>query len=169
MGKASDLQSVRHSLVLELGFTPVFTDTHKKADHDEVFPTVDTAPTAAKPSDVCQIQVIVPFLLPFLLPFVALNVIGMVLIGIGRLRAGCIAYMIGSVAFVPIGLIGVFGARAMLDKQRRQAFLGSVAIREDSLLPSRGRAAVWGHGTTLHRSLGPERAVGCHLGRFPAA
>ena len=59
---------------------------------------------------------------PFLAPFVLLNVIGMVLVAIGKVRGGCITYMVGAVVFVPIGLIGFFGARAMLDKQRRRAF-----------------------------------------------
>ena len=59
---------------------------------------------------------------PFLAPFVVLNIIGMVLIGIEKVRAGCITYMVGAAVFLPIGLIGFFGARAMLDRQRRQAF-----------------------------------------------
>lgn len=63
---------------------------------------------------------------PFLASFVLLNVIGMVLVGIGKLRAGCITYMVGAVVFVPIGLIGVFGARAMLDKHRHQVFMEGV-------------------------------------------
>lgn len=63
---------------------------------------------------------------PFLAPFVLLNVIGMILVGIGKLRAGCITYMVGAVVFIPIGLIGVFGARAMLDKNRHRAFMEGV-------------------------------------------
>lgn len=65
-----------------------------------------------------EMQVIAPFIAPFVL----LNVAGMVLIVVGKVRAGCITYMVGAVAFVPIGLIGFLGARAMLDKVRRQAF-----------------------------------------------
>lgn len=58
-----------------------------------------------------------------LAPFLLLNVIGMALIWFGVLKAGCITCMVGSAAFVPIGMIGFFGARAMLDRQRRQTFM----------------------------------------------
>ncbi len=61
-------------------------------------------------------------IVPFLVPFVLLNVIGTVLVALGKVRAGCITYMVGAVVFVPIGLVGFLGARAMLDKRRRHLF-----------------------------------------------
>ena len=56
-----------------------------------------------------------------LLP-VTLNIAGIVLMFSKKVKAGCTLFLIGSALFVPIGLIGVFGARKMMDKLKEEDF-----------------------------------------------
>lgn len=54
--------------------------------------------------------------------FVALSVVGLIVIATGNKRLGAILAMIGCVIFVPIGLIGVFGGRKILDELKKEEF-----------------------------------------------
>ena len=57
-----------------------------------------------------------------LLPFVALNLIGFGMIQAKKLKAGCIVYAIGSILFVPIGMIGLMGVRKIMNKLKEEKF-----------------------------------------------
>lgn len=46
--------------------------------------------------------------------FVALSVLGLILAGSGKKKVGGILVIIGSVVFVPLGLIGAFGGRKIM-------------------------------------------------------
>jgi hypothetical protein len=46
--------------------------------------------------------------------FWALSVLGLILVGIGKRKAGGILTIIGAIPFVPLGLIAVFGARSAM-------------------------------------------------------
>ncbi len=67
--------------------------------------------------------------------FVALSVFGAVMISSGNRRTGAILAIIGCVAFVPIGLLGVYGAKKVLDEVKREEF----ANRPGSTTAYRGR------------------------------
>lgn len=54
--------------------------------------------------------------------FLAMNVVGLLLIAADCIRAGCIMFIIGCVGFVPIGIIGLIGARNVMDELKRQEF-----------------------------------------------
>jgi hypothetical protein len=54
--------------------------------------------------------------------FVALSIAGIVLVAAGSRRTGAIVAMIGSVVFVPIGIIGAIGARKILDQLKQEEF-----------------------------------------------
>jgi hypothetical protein len=54
--------------------------------------------------------------------FVALSLVGVVLMSGENKRLGAKLVMVGCVIFVPIGLIGVFGARQVLDALNREEF-----------------------------------------------
>lgn len=54
--------------------------------------------------------------------FLAMNVVGLLLIAADSIRAGCIIFIIGCVGFVPIGVIGLIGARNVMDELKRQEF-----------------------------------------------
>lgn len=54
--------------------------------------------------------------------FLMLNIVGLLLIAADNVRAGCIVFIVGCVGFVPIGLIGLIGARNIMDEMKRQAF-----------------------------------------------
>ncbi|MGS2760957.1 hypothetical protein [Sinomicrobium sp. M5D2P9] len=75
---------------------------------------------------ICLLQLTDPAPAPLLFyitfPFVLLNVIGLIFIASHKVKTGCILFMIGSAAFVPIGLIGFFGARSMLNKLKENFF-----------------------------------------------
>ncbi|WP_103070481.1 hypothetical protein [Aquimarina sediminis] len=57
------------------------------------------------------------------LPCLILNCIGVMIILSGKPKTGSILFMIGSVVFVPIGLIGAMGARKILNKIKEDKFL----------------------------------------------
>jgi hypothetical protein len=50
------------------------------------------------------------------------NIIGFVLSAKMKGKAGVIVYMIGCIPFVPLGLIGVYGARKQLDALTKKEF-----------------------------------------------
>ncbi len=54
--------------------------------------------------------------------FVALSVIGAIMISSGSKKGGAIMVIVGCIFFIPIGLIGVFGARKVLDELKRAEF-----------------------------------------------
>lgn len=54
--------------------------------------------------------------------FLMMNFIGLFLIAVDNVRVGCIMFIVGCVAFVPIGLIGLIGARNVMDEMKRQEF-----------------------------------------------
>lgn len=53
---------------------------------------------------------------------VMFNIIGILLVVMGYKVAGARIFMIASIILVPIGLIGVFGARKILDKVKKDKF-----------------------------------------------
>lgn len=53
---------------------------------------------------------------------VALSASGALLVGAGRRRPGAILVMIGCVAFIPLGLVGAWGARQVLDQMAHEEF-----------------------------------------------
>lgn len=55
--------------------------------------------------------------------FLMMNFIGLFLIAVDSVRVGCIVFIVGCVAFVPIGLIGLIGARNVMDEMKRQQFV----------------------------------------------
>jgi|SRR5690606_17844382 len=55
-------------------------------------------------------------------PFVLLNILGIIFIVSGKIKTGAIVYMVGSAAFIPIGLIGFFGGRSVLNKLKQKDF-----------------------------------------------
>ena len=73
---------------------------------------------------ICLIQLGQPdtIIFYFVLPFVLLNIVGIFLIISGKIKTGAIVFMVGSVAFIPIGLIGFFGARSVLNKLKQKDF-----------------------------------------------
>ncbi len=54
--------------------------------------------------------------------FLALNVVGLLMLLAGSVKPGGIVFMVGSVVFIPIGLIGMLGARQAIDEVRRKEF-----------------------------------------------
>ncbi|RHW19501.1 hypothetical protein [Pseudomonas jilinensis] len=51
---------------------------------------------------------------PWMGAFVAVSAVGMLLVCAGKAKAGAIMFIVGCVPFVPVGLIGVFGAKKVL-------------------------------------------------------
>ncbi|MDX1804792.1 MAG: hypothetical protein R3292_11975 [Alcanivorax sp.] len=58
----------------------------------------------------------------FMTLFLALNLVGVLMIAAGSARAGSWLFLVGSIGFIPIGLVGATGARAMLDEMNRTQF-----------------------------------------------
>lgn len=56
-----------------------------------------------------------------LLAFLAINVIGLIVSSFSKGKAGPLLIIIGSIAFIPIGGIALFGARQVLDARKREA------------------------------------------------
>lgn len=50
----------------------------------------------------------------WMLPFFLLNIVGMALILLGKIKPGAILFIIGCIPFAPVGLIGALGAKKML-------------------------------------------------------
>lgn len=65
----------------------------------------------------------ITFIFYFSIISFALNCLGLLLILINKLKAGSILFFIGSIVFVPIGLIGVLGARKLLNEIKKEEFL----------------------------------------------
>lgn len=70
-----------------------------------------------------------------LAPFIILSIIGLIVSGTTDKKAGPMMVLIGSVVFVPIGLIGAMGARKVLDRMKLEALnLSSNEAKEDATL-----------------------------------
>ncbi|VXD04859.1 conserved hypothetical protein [Pseudomonas sp. 8Z] len=52
----------------------------------------------------------------WMLPFVALNLVGMLLVALDKTKVGAILFIIGCVPFVPVGVIGILGAKKSLQR-----------------------------------------------------
>ncbi|MBA4682002.1 hypothetical protein DP090_009125 [Pseudomonas sp. MDMC216] len=50
----------------------------------------------------------------WMLPFLALNLLGMLLVMLDKTKLGAILFIIGCVPFVPVGVIGILGAKKSL-------------------------------------------------------
>ncbi|QFT24636.1 hypothetical protein FIV02_24035 [Pseudomonas sp. THAF187a] len=50
----------------------------------------------------------------WMLPFLVLNMIGMLLVMLDKAKLGAILFIIGCVPFVPVGVIGILGAKKSL-------------------------------------------------------
>lgn len=69
-------------------------------------------------------------LVQWMLPFLALSLVGLTLIALGYQRAGAFAVIAGSLAFIPLGIVAIAGARRVLDAHTRQEFeLRRAALR----------------------------------------
>jgi hypothetical protein len=79
-------------------------------------------------SVVCMIQFFQPeqFLFFIYLFFLVLNLIGIILISMEKTKVGLYVFMAGCFGFIPIGLIGLFGARKSLDKLKREKFIDEI-------------------------------------------
>lgn len=77
---------------------------------------------------ICLIQLAQPeaIIFYFTLPFVLLNILGIIFIVSGKIKTGAIVFMVGSVAFIPIGLIGFFGGRSVLNKLKQKDFYNEI-------------------------------------------
>ncbi len=56
------------------------------------------------------------------LVFFLCNILGIIIIKIGKIEAGTKIYMISCFFYVPIGLIGIWGARNILDEYHIKKF-----------------------------------------------
>ena len=63
-------------------------------------------------------------LLLVLIPSIALLAAGMAMIARNKAKAGAIVYIIGSIVFMPIGLVGGFGARKVFDELKQKEING---------------------------------------------
>lgn len=63
------------------------------------------------------------FIFYFSLVFFILNCIGLLLIITDQVKIGGLLFLIGSAVLIPIGLIGAFGARKLLNKIKKDKFL----------------------------------------------
>jgi hypothetical protein len=54
--------------------------------------------------------------------FLILNLIGIILISMKKIKVGLYVFMAGCFGFIPIGLIGLFGARKALDNLKKAEF-----------------------------------------------
>lgn len=52
----------------------------------------------------------------YILPFCVVHLIGVVLIALGSKKVGAYIVFASAIAFVPIGVIGIIGARKILDQ-----------------------------------------------------
>ncbi len=50
----------------------------------------------------------------WMLPFVVLNLVGMLLVALDKTKVGAILFIIGCVPFVPVGVVGILGAKKSL-------------------------------------------------------
>jgi len=64
--------------------------------------------------------------------FVALSIVGAVMISSGSRDTGAILVTIGCFVFVPIGLIGVYGAKKVRDQVTREKFAEKAHKRESA-------------------------------------
>ncbi len=60
-----------------------------------------------------------------MMAFWACSLAGAVLIQTGNPKTGAVLVMIGCALFVPIGLIGVFGAKKVREELKRREFMGA--------------------------------------------
>lgn len=60
------------------------------------------------------------------LPFLILNCIAVAIILLGQPKIGSILFLIGSVIFVPIGIIGAIGARKILNQIKEEKFINTL-------------------------------------------
>ena len=60
-----------------------------------------------------------------MLPFTLANLVGFVLISLRKPIAGAKVFMISSFFYIPIGLIGAFGAKKLLDERNREQFISN--------------------------------------------
>ncbi|HEX7415439.1 MAG TPA: hypothetical protein VF411_15460 [Bacteroidia bacterium] len=54
--------------------------------------------------------------------FLCMNIVGVVLLLMNRPKLGNMLFLIGSMGFIPIGLIGAFGARKNMDRIKEEEF-----------------------------------------------
>lgn len=60
------------------------------------------------------------------LPFAILNCIAIAIILFGKPKTGSILFFIGSVLFIPIGIIGAIGARKNLNQIKKEKFINTI-------------------------------------------
>ena len=73
-----------------------------------------------------------------MLPFLLLSIAGLIISNVSKDKAGPILVIIGCIAFVPIGLIGMFGARKAMDELKREQFANEPKhyLKQGNLLPA---------------------------------
>ncbi|HWV11193.1 MAG TPA: hypothetical protein VN156_16715 [Pseudomonas sp.] len=57
----------------------------------------------------------------WMLPFLLMNVVGMLLVIIDKTKLGAILFTVGCVPFVPVGVIGILGAKKVLQSLKGSA------------------------------------------------
>lgn len=63
-----------------------------------------------------------PILTAIMGSFFAVSVLGVVLVGAGARKPGAILSMVGSIVFIPAGVVAAVGARAVLDELAGEEF-----------------------------------------------
>lgn len=63
-----------------------------------------------------------PFMFIFFMVLVGLCLLGLLLILAGQIKLGAYLYFIASIGFIPIGALGMVGARKVLDKIEEESF-----------------------------------------------
>lgn len=66
-----------------------------------------------------------------LTPFVAVYVLGIIFLLVGKLKQGSLLCIIGSAGFIPIGIIGIMGARSMSNKEKQTNFYSNLNTEKD--------------------------------------
>lgn len=64
-----------------------------------------------------------PFLFWLFVGMAGVCLLGIILVVGGQSKTGAYIYLVGSIGFVPIGILGMVGARKVLDQLEQESFL----------------------------------------------
>ena len=62
-------------------------------------------------------------LVPFSLGAITICLIGLTLIACKQIKIGSILFIIGCLPFIPIGIVGILGAKKVMNDKKEQQFL----------------------------------------------
>ena len=69
-----------------------------------------------------------PFLVGMMGVFLGLSILGAIISVAGAKKPGAVLIIIGCILFIPIGAIGIFGARKILDAAKEAEFNNQVGV-----------------------------------------